>query len=392
MEIFKTDKIFETDGHCKNFEAEVLWCEENSDGMFDVILNRTAFFPEGGGQSSDEGTIDGQEVIFLRLENNETTIVHTVKKPIPVGKLVYGEINMKERFSRMQNHTAEHICSGIIYSLYGFNNIGFHMGQDEITMDFDGLFTQEQINNIEFLANEAVYKNVPVKFSFYKPNEADSIFYRSKKKIETTLRLVEIEGIDVCACCAPHVSRTGEIGVIKILSSQKYKGGTRISLLAGERAFTELNKHFNNVKKITNSLSSNMNDICERFEQIQKELSEVKIAKTAAKQQYYSLLASTYQDNCHDNILFFDENATVEEMRFFVNLLMSKTSKVCAFFSGFDGNFKFIAGSTSEDMTKIAQALRTNLHASCGGKMQMIQGSVCVSKNEINNFFENMLF
>ena len=231
-----------------NFEAEVLWCEENSDGMFDIILNRTAFFPEGGGQSSDEGTLDGQDVLFLRTENNETTIVHTVKKPIPVGKLVYGEINMKERFSRMQNHTAEHICSGIIYSLYGFNNIGFHMGQDEITMDFDGLFTQEQINNIEFLANEAVYKNVPVKFSFCKPNEADNIFYRSKKKIETTLRLVEIEGIDVCACCAPHVSRTGEIGVIKILGFQKYKGGTRISLLAGERAFKELNKHFNSRK------------------------------------------------------------------------------------------------------------------------------------------------
>ena len=381
-------KIYETDGHCSNFDAEVLSCNINKDGLFDVILSRTAFFPEGGGQSSDEGTINGIRVLDVKLSDDECTVIHTIDAPLNIGEIVHGEINKELRFSRMQNHTAEHICSGIIHSLFGYENTGFHMGHDEVTMDFNGILSDEDIQKVEKLANKAVYDNLPITISFYAPGEASNVFYRSKKEINTTLRLVEIKGIDVCACCAPHVAFTGEIGLIKILGFQKYKGGTRVSLLAGSRAFDELTKHYNNVKKISNSLSSNPNDICDRFQQLQRELYDAKVAKTAIKNEYYSLIASQYKNEINDNIIYFDSDSSVEEIRFLVNLLKEKTNKICAVFSGKDNQYKFIAASNCIDMTKVAQYFRSNLKASCGGKPQMIQGSVLASKEEILNCFD----
>ena len=199
---------------------------------------------------------------------------------------------------------------------------------------------------------------------------------------------VRIKGIDVCACCAPHVAYTGEIGLIKILGFQKYKGGTRVSLLAGSRAFDELTKHYNNVKKISNSLSSNPNDICERFQQLQKELYDVKIAKTAVKNEYYSLIASQYDNNIENNIIYFESDSSLEEVRFLVNLLKEKTNKICAVFSGKENEYKFIAASNYIDMAKFAQYFRINLKASCGGKSQMIQGSVLAKKEEIIKVLE----
>ena len=376
-------KLYETDGNCSEFSAKVVSCTKNSVGNYEVILSQTAFFPEGGGQSSDEGTINGFPVLSLRSENNETVVVHTIAAELEVGSVVVGKVDMSVRFPRMQNHTAEHICSGIIHSLFGYENIGFHMSADEITMDFNGVLTPEDLSKVEILANRAVYANLPISVKFYEPGTAADVAYRSKKEIKTTLRLVEIEGVDICACCAPHVSRTGEIGIIKILGAQKYKGGMRVSLLAGEMAFNELTKHYNNVKSISNSLSSHPDDICKRFELLQSDLYNTKAERTAVKQQYYTLLASGY-DNCeHDNILFFEKNSSADDMRFFVNLLKQKTDKFCAVFSGEEGNYNFIAASDHVDMTVIAKYLRENLKASCGGKAQMIQGSLKANESDI---------
>lgn len=381
-------KIFETDGHCSQFDAIVLSCNKNKDGLYDVVLSQTAFFPEGGGQSSDNGTINEQEVIAVKNSSDEAIVIHILKNPLNIGDTVHGKIDMNERFSRMQNHTAEHICSGIIHSLFGYDNTGFHMGQDEITMDFNGLLSNDDLEKVEKLANKAVYDNLPVKISFYKPGETADIFYRSKKEINTTLRLVEISGVDVCACCAPHVSQTGEIGIIKIIGAQKYKGGTRVSLLAGSRAFDEMTKHYNNVKKISNALSSNPNDIFERFEQLQKELYDAKVAKTAIRQQYYTLIASQFDDSTADNIVIFEEESSFDDMRFLVNLLKKKSNKISAVFSGNNNDYKFIAGSDKIDMTKFAQYFRTNFSASCGGKTQMIQGSISETEQNIRYYID----
>lgn len=378
-------KIYETNGHCCSFDAKVLSCEINNNGLFDIVLSQTAFFPEGGGQNSDEGKINDNKVIEVKLSKDDNIVIHTLEVPFNVGDVVHGEIDMDVRFSRMQNHTAEHICSGIIHSLFGYENTGFHMGQDEITMDFNGILSSDDLQKVEELANKAVYNNLPITISFYAPGEACDVFYRSKKEINTTLRLVEIKDIDVCACCAPHVAFTGEIGLIKILGFQKYKGGTRVSLLAGSRAFDELTKHYNNVKKISNSLSSNPNDICERFEQLLKELYDAKITKTAIKQDYYSLLASNFKETESENIIIFEQDSNFDDMRFLVNLLKKKTNNICAVFSGNNNDYKFIAGSDTADMTKLAQHLRLNLSASCGGKTKMIQGAISASEEEIRN-------
>ena len=213
-------KLYETDGHCAAFTATVLSCEAAPDGTYEIVLDRTAFFPEGGGQSSDRGTLGGQPVLRLRTDAERSEVYHAVALPIAPGSQVDGRIDMEKRFSDMQNHTAEHIVSGTVHALYGYDNVGFHMGEEEITMDFSGRLSAKQLAEIERQANRAVYADLPVEISFHEPGSLEGISYRSKKELTSVVRLVEIKGVDRCACCAPHVARTGEIGLITLISAQ----------------------------------------------------------------------------------------------------------------------------------------------------------------------------
>lgn len=212
--------------------------------MYRVLLDQTAFFPEGGGQPADEGTLDG--IFVTDVQEIDGEIWHTVEAPLEPGKTVVGKLDFEKRFSNMQNHCGEHIVSGIVHRIYGFNNVGFHMGSDVITVDFDGVLTEEQLYDVEQEANEAVLRNVPVTISYPSKEELETMDYRSKKEIEGQVRIVTIEGYDSCACCGTHVAKTGEIRLIKILSTQKYKGGVRVTMLSGEKAYADYClKHIN---------------------------------------------------------------------------------------------------------------------------------------------------
>lgn len=376
-------KLYETNGHINKFKAIVTACDKTSDGYYDIILDKTAFFPEGGGQSSDEGFIDNNIVLKLRNNDNADNVIHTISSPLEIGKEVYCEINYEKRFSDMQNHTAEHIVSGLINTLYGYDNIGFHMGENEITMDFNGLFTPEQLAEIELKANKVVYDNLPISISFINPSEANNVFFRSKKEINSTIRLVKIGDVDVCACCAPHVLNTGEIGIIKLLSIQKYKGGSRISMLAGERAYLELKKHFDNVKNISASLSSHMDKIVNNFTILQNEINDLKALNAITNEKYFSLLSEKYNSN-DKVILIFEENLDFNSLRKLVNILMTKTDGLCCAFSySKDKPYSFVIGSKTLDITLLQKELKTNLNASCGGRKEMIQGSVNATENEL---------
>ena len=208
-----TTRLFDQDAYLGEFEATVerSVCEG---GMYRVLLDQTAFFPEGGGQPADEGTLDG--IFVTDVQEIDGEIWHTVEAPLEPGKTVVGKLDFEKRFSNMQNHCGEHIVSG-------FNNVGFHMGSDVITVDFDGVLTEEQLYDVEQEANEAVLRNVPVTISYPSKEELETMDYRSKKEIEGQVRIVTIEGYDSCACCGTHVAKTGEIRLIKILSAQKYK-------------------------------------------------------------------------------------------------------------------------------------------------------------------------
>ena len=209
-----TEKLFYEDSHRTEFTAKVISCEEAKDG-FCVVLDQTAFFPEGGGQYADTGILGNTEVTDVHEKND--VIFHSVTAPLEVGSIVSGKINWKERFEKMQQHTGEHIVSGIVHERFGYNNVGFHLGADYCTMDFDGPISKAQLKEIEAAANEAVYRNLEVEVLYPSKEELKDMDYRSKIEIEGQVRIVKIPGYDVCACCAPHVKTTGEIGAVKLV-------------------------------------------------------------------------------------------------------------------------------------------------------------------------------
>lgn len=379
--------IYETDGHCSDFTAEVRSCEAVPGGLYELTLSQTAFFPEGGGQSSDHGTLGGQEVLKLRADDARAVVYHTVRNPVAPGSTIEGHVDMEKRFSDMQNHTAEHIISGLIHSRFGYDNVGFHMGNDGITMDFNGILQAEQLANVELLANEAVYANLSVKISFYTPEAAREVAFRSKKELAGTVRLVEIEGVDRCACCAPHVSRTGEIGLIKIVNCQSYKGGVRVSMLAGKRAFAELSKRFIQVKSLSTALSAKMDEVERHVQRLQAESIRAKAERTSVLRNYYLSRAQSIQPG--ESALLFEETGTADDIRNFVKILMERTDGICAVFlcdhSSEQEQYRFVIGSRSRDLRNIADILRKSAGASCGGRPELIQGCVAARKEQISD-------
>ncbi len=386
-------KLYETDGHCGNFTATVISCKADPYGTYEVVLDRTAFFPAGGGQRSDSGTLGGLPILGLRTDSARSVIYHTVAQPLAAGSAVEGQVDMEKRFSDMQNHTAEHILSGTIHTLYGYENVGFHMGEEEITMDFNGILTQEQLAPAEQKANQAVYADLPVTIRFREPDALRGISFRSKKNFESTVRLVEIEGVDVCACCAPHVARTGEIGLIKIIGFQKYKGGTRVAMLAGSRAFAELSHRFTQVKTLSAALSAKPDELGPRVAQLQAENGLLKAAKSAALRRYYALRAESC-DFTNGNILLFEKEGSFDDLRTFVNLLTEKTNGICAVCAPEDGAedaYRFVMGSRETDLRAAAALLRETLGAACGGRREMIQGSAAASEEALREAFDKIL-
>ena len=226
-----TEKLYYQNGHLARFTARVLSCARDEKGWA-VKLDRTAFFPGGGGQEADEGELSGLNLLGLREEGED--VVHLVPEPLEPGALVEGKLNWPLRFARMQGHSGEHILSGTVHRLFGCDNVGFHMGAEDITIDFNAELSREDLARAELETNRAVWRNVPVRTLLPSPGELAEMEYRSKKELSGEVRIVEIEGVDRCACCAPHVGNTGEVGVVKIIDSMRHRGGTRLSILCGE--------------------------------------------------------------------------------------------------------------------------------------------------------------
>ena len=233
-----TEKLFYEDVYCKNFRAKVLSCTPGKHG-FDVVLDRTAFYPEGGGQPGDTGSLSGVRVTDTHEAGGE--IIHYCQTPLEVGSEVEGCIDWERRLGLMQMHSGEHILSGIVHRRFGYDNVGFHMGADMVTIDFSGMLTEDDLKQIEREANEVVWENREIRISFPPEEELEQIPYRSKKALTGSVRIVTIENADICACCGTHVTRTGEIGLIKIFSCVKFHEGVRLEILCGMRAYEYVN-------------------------------------------------------------------------------------------------------------------------------------------------------
>lgn len=377
-----TEKLFYQDSHRSTFTAIVQEVRPSGNG-YEIILDRTAFFPEGGGQSSDTGSLGGVSV--SDVQEIDGKIIHYTDGPLVEGTEVEGCIDWTERFSKMQQHTGEHIVSGLIHKIYGYHNVGFHLGTDSVTLDFNGVVPKEKLHEIEQLANEAVAKNLPVQVLYPTDEELSKISYRSKIEIEGQVRIVVIDGYDVCACCAPHVKQTGEIGLIKLVGMQNYKGGVRISMLCGFRALEDYYQKEKNNREIAVMLSAKEYETAVEVERLQEELA-MKKAKIAELEQKFLEQKVETLDVSGEIVCLFEETDPVMT-RELVNLLLKKGAKMAAVFSRNEREgYRYVLGSRSLDVRKNGKLLNEAFHGRGGGKPEMVQGTVQGKREEIEAF------
>lgn len=382
-----TKKLYDKDAYCKEFDATVISCEKTDKG-YDVILDQTAFFPEGGGQSADGGTIDGIKVIDV--QEKDGVIIHTLEESVEQGKTVCCSLDWELRFSRMQSHSGEHIVSGIVHSEFGYSNVGFHMSDSLMTVTFDGALTLDDIKKVEIESNRAIYQNLEIKAINPTKEELEKLEFRSKIELGDDARIVIIGDVDSCACCAPHVARTGEIGLIKIVNSYAYKQGTRIEMLAGSRALLdymalnsankELMALFSAPRESVNEAVIKQNEqlvaLRTQNAQMSKELALLKLNPVSVGESVYAL---TYD-------LSFDE------LRHCSNSLLDKGIKTCVLLSQNPDGVAYVVSSKTEDVRVIVKELNEKFSGKGGGKPDYAQGKLTeVNEEELKNTIEELL-
>ncbi len=383
----QTERLYYKDSYIKKFEAKAISCEKR-DGFYAVILDKTAFFPEGGGQKSDSGFIGDVKIFDVQEENGE--IIHKSKEEIKPNEEYTCKIDWEKRFLRMQNHTGEHIISGIVNRKYGYDNVGFHLDDEYVTFDFNGELTREQLDEIEDEANEIIYKNIKVNTSFPDEKELTTLEYRSKLELTENVRIVTIDGVDVCACCAPHVNSTAEVGIIKLLDFMKHRGGVRIVMKAGKLALLDYRDKYKNALGISNLLSVKQQDIFTATEKFYNDLSE-------ERRKFYEYRLSVAERDkanlCEVNgsLILITSGYDSDMMREVVNFAVEKTEKYGAVFSGNDSDgYSFVIASKSQDMNILRNELNSKLNGRGGGRDGMIQGKATTTKEKIIDFFKEV--
>lgn len=389
-----TKKLYDYNAYATEFEAGVISCEEvkitdktdEEKVLYEVILDQTLFFPEEGGQTPDKGFLGVVEVVDVQIQKD--IIKHFTKQPLESESLIKGRIDWQHRFFNMQQHSGEHLFSGLAHRKYGLKNVGFHLSNQIVTMDFDKPLTDEQLKEMEWAINEAIVANVEIKTGYPSKEELAKLEYRSKIEIDGDIRIVEIPGYDICACCAPHVHRTGEIGVFKIQNVQNYKGGMRISFLCGFRALEEYRKKSEIISELSGMLTTNQDNVVEHVNKLKNQVQSLKTQLSNAKQ---TLMESRIVEIPAEqkNVLLFEKDIDTPVMRNVVNKLVELHAGICGVFVGSEEDgYNYIIGSKSIDCREIATKLREELNARGGGKAPMIQGSVVASEESIRNVLE----
>ena len=388
-----TIRLFDQDSHLYTFSATVLACDEIESGNFRVVLDRTAFFPEGGGQAADVGTLAGQPVLDVQEECG--VIYHTVTRPLPVDETVDGCLDADVRLRRMQNHTGEHIVSGLIHAAYGFDNVGFHLGSEDVTLDFNGVLDRTQLDEIEDKANRIVAACLPIKAYYPAPDLLSNMIYRSKLELYENVRIVEIGdggSVDRCACCAPHVSNTGEVGIIKLLDFIHYKGGIRIHMHCGLDALEDYRRRYTAIASMASEMSVKQADVAEGFARMQADIAEKKQIINSLREQLLDMKADALQP-VENSLCLFEEDLDAVGMRRLLNRVTGKCGALCGVFVGNDESgcgYRFVIGRAdpSIDLRARAKELNTALRARGGGSSEMLQGQSACTREEIERVFE----
>ncbi len=381
----ETIKLYDNDAYATEFSAKVLSCTpvvRNNIDCYAVVLDRTLFFPEEGGQSPDKGKINDINVIDVQISKN--IITHFTEAPVQTDSEVKGCIDFSHRFSNMQQHSGEHIFSGLVSSLYGFNNVGFHLSDNSVTMDYDGVLTAKDIDLLEKKVNEAIYKNIGIITGYPSKEELASIDYRCKKELSGAIRIVTIPGYDCCACCAPHVKRTGEIGLLKVIQLQNYKGGVRLHILCGKRAMDHFRESLYLIDSLTDVMTTGRDNLKANISAMKTEIQSLNTSLASAKQELLLAELSSIPESL-ENVTVFKEKTDSFIMRTVINKLAEKHKGICSFFSGSEEEgWAYFITSKTVDCREVQKKL-AQFNARGGGRSEMVSGSVKASKEALRN-------
>lgn len=377
----KTQKLYETDAYICRFEAEILSCNKDVRG-YKLILDKTAFFPNGGGQPSDIGNISGARISDVQIEADE--IVHYSDKPFAEGEKVTCEIDFERRHGFMQNHTAEHIVSGLVFKEFGFDNIGFHLNESEVTFDFNGFFKPGQLNLLELEANRVVWCNLSVETFYPSPEELVNIPYRSKDGIDGKIRLVKIGNADICACCAPHVRSTGEIGLIKFLGTEKQHGGTRIFMKCGRYALEDYRKKESDIKLISESLSVRPEDVRSAF---LSQLDRLESIRQETRQLKSMIIDCKIKEFDTSKTAVVMEDADIRDLQVLADGLHKTYGGVRIALSENRSGAAFVMCGEEPEIAVEFEELKAVFNIRGGGRDTIRQGSILAPFNEIKEYF-----
>ena len=379
----ETRKLYYEDSHLAVFTATVLSCEEGKKG-WEIVLDKTAFYPEGGGQNADTGTLGGVPVTYTFERGEE--VVHVCGAPLTVGETVEGEIDWLQRFWRMQQHSGEHIVSGILHRRYGCQNVGFHMGNETITIDVDHVVPQEDLPSIEAEANMAVWANAAVKCWYPSPEELPTIPYRSKKALTGAVRIVEFPGSDICACCGTHVKFTGEIGPIKLFTSVNFRSGSRIEMACGKQAMDILNTAYDQNKLVSQAFSAQLHQTGAAAQRMNETLAELKFRMVGLERQIFQGIAAGYAGK--GDVVHFEENLDSAAVRDLADAIADGCSGMAAVFSGSeDAGYAYCLVTREGDLRTLGKEMTKALNGRGGGKPNFQQGRVMAKRAEIEGFF-----
>ncbi len=376
-------RLFRENPYQTEFSAVVLTCEPQGE-HFAVTLDATCFHPEGGGQPADTGTLGDAKVLDAHEKDKE--ILHTTDLPLAVGETIAGKVDWLRRFSLMQHHTGEHIVSGIVHKLFKLDNVGFHMGNAMVTVDFSGELSAEQLALVELAANRLVFADVAVQESYPEADALAALSYRSKKALSGDVRIITIPEADCCACCGTHVAKTGELGLIKLLAPQRYKGGTRVGLLCGEKALADYRQKDASVAEISHLLSAKPAEIAQAVQRILNENDTLRAELATARDRLFALRMESL-DRGDRYLCLFEEDLTPNELRRFCTQLIAHRPGPCLLLCGDDTNgYRYALGVAQGDARALSRELHQALGGKGGGNAQLVQGTIAASRQHIMEY------
>ena len=380
-----TKELYYDDAYLNEFQATVLSCEENKKG-YALTLDATAFYPEGGGQPYDTGTLNEAKV--LEVHRRDDRIIHTVDTYLKPGTIVNGKVDFERRFDLMQQHSGEHVFSGLVHKHFGYDNIGFHLGEKEVVLDFSGPLDHDNVSFIEAECNRMIQKNIPVQVTYPSDEELSVLDYRSKKELSGKIRIVSIRDCDVCACCGTHVRKIGEVGYCKVLSLTTKKGNARVSVLFGKRATDYMARIYDEVTAISALISKNPLEILEGVRHLQDEVLQKGLKLNALYTKHFE---ERFEKETETSLFItIEEGCTMDLLRHFCDRMSAKAKTAAGLLKKSEEDYQYVIISKSEDLRAAAKSLSETFAGKGGGSKEMIQGSLHGSAEQIVSFLHRL--